>query len=110
MSKGSSFSGSSDSIGLLLFAIFIYYRLVNSSAQALKHWTGQTPAKTTFDSFHHIADGASHGRRREIEYKRVQTGIKSAAEQSLVPPERTFPLNDANDVRDVIGAKTKCKD
>lgn len=68
--------------------------------------TRHTPVKATFNPFHHASHVASHSRGREVKNKRVQACVKRAAQQGLIPPIWTFPLNDAHNVRDVVGAET----
>lgn len=57
----------------------------------------------------HASHSPSDGRGGHVKDKRVKASVEGAKEQSQVSPRRIRPSNITNDVREVIGAKTRCK-
>jgi len=69
--------------------------------------TGHAPVEATPHPFHQTTHSLPHGGGGEVENKRVETSVKGAAQQGLVPPVGTLPHDVADNVRDVVGPEAQ---
>lgn len=97
-------------VALFLFAFHFCVICVSLNRELVQWTAGRAATEASLHPGYDAGHVPPHGRGGEVEDEWIQTGVEGAAQQSLVSPLWTLPLDEAHDVGHVVGSETDSKD